>query len=454
MVFLVPCRGAIVPLLLLASVVAGEDPLPADVAAAHAEGKWKLRKADLYRYLVKYESRQSNALPVLPEYMRLRLVEDEAKRRKISVSDEEVERKLSEIDRLAQEAGQPGLKELTKHYEMREQELRRKGRQWVLYEKVARAILKEKDPARKDEPLTDDAVIFVFDTLYTDAAKETEGLPDGIVARIRGLDITEYEYGRALSAELPAADVLRALRGLVLAEEVALLIGDRNPPSPEEIEAERRWFLEVEKNRIRKSIAGAPEEITDAMVEQVLQQRGLSLELVLGNPALQAQARAVGHFGKALGEEDVRRYYDEHGGQYGEQLKIARIFLGARGQKIPGVGAPIRNLEQGKKEATALYEQLKAGQDFAKLAQQRSDDPDAIRKAGGVLPFWITEDMPAYADNFKEAAKLPDGGISPPFFSQGRGYVIVKLLERKPAVDYEVLKATVRRDAARYRYDV
>ncbi len=448
-------RGAVAAfLLLVASVAAGEDPLPADVAAMHAEGKWKVRKADLYRCLVRYESRQPEALPVLPEYMKLRLVEDEAKRRKISVSDEEVDRWLAEVDALVKQAGETGLDDLRKQKEMRTEELRRKGRQWVLYEKVSRAILKEKDPARKDEPLGGDAVIFVVDTLYKDAPKETEGLPEGIVARIRGIDITEYEYGRALAVELPAANVLRSLRGLILAEEVVFLLGDRNLPTAEENQALRQWFLQLEKDRIRKSLPNAPEEITDEMVEQVLKQRGLSLELVLGSPALQAQARAIGHFEKSLGEEDVRRHYDERKGQYGEQLKIARIFLGARGQKIPGVGAPIRTLEQGKKESSAVYEQLKAGQDFGKLAREKSDDPDVIRKCGGVLPFWITADMPGYEDHFKEAAKLPGGVISQPFFSQGRGYVILKLLDRKPAPDYAALKDTVRRDAGRYRYDV
>lgn len=447
-------RLAVAALLLLAApVAAGEDPLPADVAAMHPEGKWKIRKADLYRYLVRYESGQSNALAVLPEYMKLRLVEDEARGRKISVSEEEVDRKLQEIDATAREAGQPGLKELSKDYEMRDQELRRKVRQWVLQEKVARAVLKEKDPSRKDEPLSDDSVIFVIDTLSKDAKKETEGLPEGIVARIRGIDITDYEYGRALAVELPSMDVVRSLQELVLAEEVVLLLGDRNAPSPEEIEEQRRRFLEIQKNQIRRA-PNAPEEITDDMVEQVLKQRGLSLDLILRKPAFLAQARAIGHFGKSLGEEDLRRFYDEHKGQYGDQLKVARIFVGARGQKVPGVGAPIRPLEAGKKESQALYEQLKAGQDFFKLAREKSEDPDVITKAGGIVPFWVTADMPGYQDTFRHAAELAEEGISQPFYSEGRGYVIVKLLGRKAALDYELLKDGLRRDAARYRYDV
>lgn len=442
-------------LLLLGALAAAEDPrLPADVAAMHTEGKWKIRKADLYRYLVKYESRGSAALPVLQEYMKLRLVEDEAKRRKISVSDADVESKLAEIDALAKQQGQPGLDALRKQYEMRPQELKRKGRQWVLYERVARAVLKEKDPSRKDGPVGDDAVIFVIDTLYKDAPKETEGLPEGVAARIRGIDITEYEYGRALAIELPTTDVLRALRGLILAEEVALLLGDRNPPTPEEIATERRWFLDVEKNRLRRSVQDAPQEITDDIVLQVLASRGTSIDLVLSNPAFLAEARAVGHYERTIAEEDVRRFYDERQGQYGDQVMVARILVGARGQAVPGVGRQVRTLEQGKKEAQAIHEQLKGGQDFGKLARERSEDPDAIRKAGGIVPVWITADTPGYQDTFKQAIQLAKDQISPPFYSDGRGYVIVKLLEKRPRPDYAQIKGDVRSDAARYRYDV
>lgn len=438
-------------LLLASPALPDTDPLPADVAAMHPEGKWKIRKADLYRYLVRYESGQPSALAVLPEYMKLRLVEDEARRRKVSVTEQEAERWLSDLDRKLRQQGQD-LDAYCKQFGMRKEELRRKGRQWVLMEKVSRAILKEKDPSRGDTPVTDDSVIFVVDTLYKDAKKETEGLPDGTVARIRGIDITEYEYGRALAMELPKTEVLRSLRGLILDEEVALLVGDRNPPAPEDLEEQKKWFLEMEKSRIRRAAPNAPQEITDDMVEQVLRNRGLTVDLVLRNPAFLAQARAIGHFRASVTEEDLRQYYADHKGEYGEQLKVARILVGARGQGVPGVGRAVRTPEQGRKESGDIYDRLKAGQDFHELARQRSEDPDVIRDAGGIVPFWITSATPGYDDTFRQALQLEANGVSKPFFSQGRGYVIVKLLEKRPAQDFEQLKDRIRKDAANDRY--
>ena len=137
-------------------------------------------------------------------------------------------------------------------------------------QKVASAILKEKDPQRGDAPVAHDSVIFVVDTLYEDAKKETEGLPDGVIARIRGIDITEYEYGRALAIELPKMDVLRAVRGLILEEETALLIGDRNPPTADEIVEMRRQILErlrVDPRR-HEPFAGVAEDDEAAIIER------------------------------------------------------------------------------------------------------------------------------------------------------------------------------------------
>ena len=45
-------------LLLLVPALLAQDDLPADVAAVHPEGKWKIRKAEFYRYLVDYYGKQ------------------------------------------------------------------------------------------------------------------------------------------------------------------------------------------------------------------------------------------------------------------------------------------------------------------------------------------------------------------------------------------------------------
>jgi hypothetical protein len=67
------------------------------------------------------------------------------------------------------------------------------------------------------------------------------------------------------------------------------------------------------------------------------------------------------------------------------------------------------------------------------------------------VPLWITEATPGYDDTFRQAEKLGRDEFSRPFFSEGRGYVIVKLLDRKAAPTFDEVKEQVRADAARDR---
>lgn len=441
-------------LFALAPMAAAEEPVPRDIAAMHPEGKWKIRKADLYHYLVRYYKGQPTARMVLPEYMKRRLVEERARRGKLAVTEAELDRWLGELDAQVRRKTGKGLADMRDQVGMRPAELKRRGRLWLLQEKVARAEILAKDPSRsKDQRLSEDTVILVIDTLYKKAPKEYENLPNGVVARIGKLDITEYEYGRALAYELPTTEVLRALSDLILFEEVALLVGDRKPPSKADLEVQKQWYLTAEKNRIGR-MPGAPRNITDDIVKRVLKQRGLTLEDVYAGPAFVAQARALGHFRRKQTEETLRKYYEENRGRYGDQIQIARILVGARAQNVPGVGRKIRTLGQGKAIAEQIWTRLQAGEDFADLARKHSEDADVIRNRGGFVPIWLTEQTPGYQDSFRQARALKKGEITKPFFSPGRGYVIVKLLARRRALDYELLKEDIRADAATQDYGV
>jgi len=444
-------------LLLLsafAPVAAAQDRLPRDIAAMHPEAKWKIRKADLYRYLVRYYRGQPTARTVLPDYMRRRFVEEKARQGKLGVSAAELDSWLADLDAQVKRRTGKGLAEMRGQVGMGPEELKRRGRLWLLQEKVARAEIIAKDPSRpKDQRLSEDTVVLVIDTLYKEAPKKYEDLPRGVVARIGKIDITEYEYGRALVFELPTTEVYRALTDLILFEGVVMLLGNRDPPTSEDLEVQKEWYLTAEKNRVRR-MPRAPARITDDIVIQVLKHRGLTLEDVYAGPAFLAQARAVGHFRRKQSDEVLRKYYEANRGRYGDQIQIARILVGARAQNVPGVGRKIRTLNQGRAVSEQLWARLKGGDDFSDLARKHSEDADVIRKNGGVVPLWLTEQTAGYKDSFRQAIRLKKGEMSKPFYSQGRGYVIVKLLARRKALEYEVLKGDIRADAATQEYGV
>ena len=91
----------------------GLAELPAEVAAMHPKGKWKIKKSELYRYLVKYYGKHPSAIEVLDDYIKVHFVQMEGHRRKIIVTDADVSRWIAKLDAKVRKAtgGRTGIKE-------------------------------------------------------------------------------------------------------------------------------------------------------------------------------------------------------------------------------------------------------------------------------------------------------------------------------------------------------
>ena len=203
-------------------------------------------------------------------------------------------------------------------------------------------------------------------------------------------------------------------------------------------------------------------------VEQVLARRGLTLQKALANPASHAQAKARGHFSRiyddaahpagsearAQADEGLRKYYEKYRDRFGDELKVARILIAARAQRVGNVGQKIRTLAQGKAVAKAIHERVVTGGDFGEIARQNSDDIDVIKRSGGMVPFLLTAATPGYEDTWRQANLLKEGEVSNPFFSAGRGYVIVRLVERQRSFGFEAQRSKVLRQAAEEAYRI
>ena len=452
----VPC------LLLLAGVTlaqGGERDLPADIAAAHPDGKWKIRKRDLYIHLARYNSGHPEARIAFKDYLKQRIITREAAERNITVTEKEVDAWLEQLDRQVREAskGTMTLEQMMRDKEMSSSDMRRRARLVLLREGVVRSMIRERDrswPANK--PASPDAIEVAIDELFEKMPKEFDlaKLPKGALARIGDIEITEYEYGRQLVRALPGTEVGRALQDLLVAEEVALLLGNRNEPTAEELEMERRAFLIRERNRIARHPEAPkdPRQITAGMINQILAQRGLTIEKVVGNPGFKAQARARGYFMRQVSDDALKKFYAENKAKYGDRLRVRRILILSRAQPVLIAGKKVRNLDQGRAAAKAVHMRLEGGESFRKIAKKITDDPDFIRENDGLVPLWLSADAPGYQDTFAQADRLKEGEFSAPFFSAGRGFVIVKLIKRRRALGFAAQKKIIRRDAAEYQY--
>ncbi|WP_020649499.1 peptidylprolyl isomerase [Solimonas variicoloris] len=87
----------------------------------------------------------------------------------------------------------------------------------------------------------------------------------------------------------------------------------------------------------------------------------------------------------------------------------------------------IRDDEQARAQARELYNRLQAGEDFAKLAKEHSDDPGS-KNSGGDLGF---QPPGVFVPEFQSRLdQLKPNEISPPFRTQF-GWHIAQLLERR-----------------------
>ena len=446
---------------LSALLRADEQPrdIAADLAAEAGDGAWKIRKREFYVHLSRYNAAHPIARRGLEDYLKERVVTREAAKRKVTVTHADAQDYLADADRILRKrtGGKMDLEKMAKQQEISMAELRRRSRSALMREAVARSIFRERDKSwPRDKRVADDAVALVIDTIYQKLPKEFDlnKLKKGVLAKLGDIEVTEYEYGRHLIHVLPRTEMGRALNDLILAQEVNRLLGGPGKPNPEDLESEKRAYIKRERDRLMRLHPEFkdPAKITPEMIRQVIAQRGMTLEKIYANPGFSAQARARGHFMRKIDKAGLKKFYEENRGKYGDRLRVRRILVMARAQAVLIAGKKVRNLEQGRARVNAIALALDGGADFATLATADSDDPDFIRKNGGLVPLWLTSDRLGYRDTWQHANKLKKNEISRPFFSAGRGYVLVKLLKRKRALSFDAQQREIRRDSAEYDY--
>jgi parvulin-like peptidyl-prolyl isomerase len=199
----------------------------------------------------------------------------------------------------------------------------------------------------------------------------------------------------------------RALK--IIAEERA------KAPSPARFEAQIR------------ANGMTPESFEAQLIERAV------VELVLERE-LQPQA--------AVTDAQVREFYDTQGAEFEapERVRAAHILVATRD---PVTNQPLA--EDAVKQKRALAEQLRdrarAGEDFAQLARDHSDDPGS-RANGGEYTFPRGQMVPEFE---KVAFAQATNTVSDPVTTQF-GFHVIKTLEKRPAekVAFEEVKDGIR----------
>ena len=124
----------------------------------------------------------------------------------------------------------------------------------------------------------------------------------------------------------------------------------------------------------------------------------------------------------SISDEEVKSYYDRHmktGGNV--QVRASHIFVA-----IPD-GADSATVAEKQAQAQKLLDRARAGEDFAKLAKQYSDDA-ATRGDGGDLGTFGKDMLPRAIEEIVFA--MQPGELAGPVRAD-RGFHVIKLVERK-----------------------
>ena len=144
--------------------------------------------------------------------------------------------------------------------------------------------------------------------------------------------------------------------------------------------------------------------------------------VVVDSAKIAAAARAT--------NQDLQTYYDQHREEYrvAEQVKVSHILIKTP-LPAPGAKEDEKAIADARAKAEDVLKQVKAGGDFAKLAEKYSDDPGSA-KSGGELG-WIGRGRTV--PEFEKAAFSLGKGQTSDLVKSSYGFHIIRLEDKQQA---------------------
>lgn len=261
------------------------------------------------------------------------------------------------------------------------------------------------------------------------------GCGSNAVATVNGEDITREQFERRLEkmktvykqngAEFESEQgkaMLKAIQKQVLdgmIEELVLLQeAKKQGVMPSDADVKKRVEETIKKFESK-------EKFLEALKNYNMDEKEFT-EWTKQNVALDALYNKVTNNVKVT-DEEVKQYYEANKEQFNtsEQVRARHILI-----KFDTAQEKVgRTEEQAKKMAQDLIKELEKGADFAKLAQEKSEDPGS-KNNGGEYTFSRGQMVP----EFEEAAfSLKPGTFTKEPVKTQYGYHVIKVEERIPA---------------------
>ncbi len=276
------------------------------------------------------------------------------------------------------------------------------------------------------------------------ADKIAELFGDEVLARGKGFEIKRSEFDAALVAVKSAAtargsrippEYLSTLERQVLNDLIGMRLLLSKATPEDRTKARQEFETAFKKYKAEQEISDA--DFEEKLAPQLLAQ-GITRERWEQQRVDQTVVKLVleRELKPSVTDEDVKKFYEEHPSNFEqpEMVRASHILLGTRD---PATGAELTEAQKQakRKQMEEILKRARAGEDFAKLAQQYSEDPGSKDK-GGEYTFPRGRMVPPF-----EAAAFALGvnQISDIVTTQF-GYHIIKLSEKIPAKHLEFAK--------------
>jgi len=181
----------------------------------------------------------------------------------------------------------------------------------------------------------------------------------------------------------------------------------------------------IEQDALKAGVQLTSKEV-QAKIQGSLKQMGMSsVDQLLKQYRVTYQRFVSGTKASALAEKTVQKQVKVTDAEYAEWIKARHILI-----KFPAEEKDQAKKEEiAKKKADEVYQKIKAGEDFAKLADEYSEDPSNMdpqtgKKKGGELGWFSRGRMVQEFE--KKAFELKVGEVSEPV-KTFYGYHIIKV---------------------------
>ena len=147
---------------------------------------------------------------------------------------------------------------------------------------------------------------------------------------------------------------------------------------------------------------------------------GFARDQVLGQLLVQDIAKTVG-------EEDLKKFYEQNKAQFPEQVEARHILIRTPGSKVPlRPGQKEMTDEQAKAKVDDIRNRLTKGEDFAAIAKAESDDAGSGAQGGSLGAFPKGMMVPEFD---QVAFTLKEGEVSQPVKTQF-GWHLIQVQDR------------------------